>query len=86
MGKVEPYPSESEAQFYSRPRTTPVNLTVGITGTCRDCKHWSGKNAALPPGKGFCNLAKNSKVNDNVQAPGGLITAPEFGCNQYKNK
>ena len=66
-----------------------------MNGLCRDCKWWSEftQERFIEPGYGICDLATNAwfippdtKVFVRPQHNAGLVTAPDFGCNQFQTR
>lgn len=54
---------------------------------CGNCEHWHTLETPKSIPTGFCLLARlSSRKTNKAFAPGGLITQPDFYCNQHKPK
>lgn len=90
MGKKIGYPGEAEK--CPGPDFAEQKLRFIISREkeeCKNCKHWSGITAALPSNRGMCFLSQTSTRGEIKErqffAASGLITAPDFGCNQFES-
>lgn len=69
----------------------------GMSGTCKDCKHWVGYSLEDKHVWGACGLTKSDKNipehkrSNAVSFTEGRVfavleTARDFGCNQFESK